>query len=357
MARVFKRGKNHGIDYNDANGRRHRKLIGPSKRIAEEVLHDVLGKIARRQHLGVIEDSKISFAEFADVWWKRIAHTLKPRTQERWSGIVAKHLKPAFPGSLRAVNQSDAERYIGRRIEQKAAPATVNREMTVLKHIIHRAVGWEYLSRNPFRDAQGETVQGLRPLREPSGRTRFLSLDEIESLLAACDRVPYLKAFALVAMNTGMRRNEVLSLTRRSIDWQNRIAKLPDTKNGDVGQVMLNEVAYKALKSLPARIDSDRLFPWKPNAVSIALGRAIRRAGLVDFRLHDLRHTFGSYQTMRGTAPRALQDLLRHKDGRMTARYSHLSNVYLRTAVDSLALGAVPEASAGRPNAMVTAEK
>jgi hypothetical protein len=60
---------------------------------------------------------------------------------------------------------------------------------------------------------------------------------------------------------------------------------------------------------------------------------------------------------MRGTAPRALQDLLRHKDGRMTARYSHLSNVYLRTAVDSLALGAAPEASAGRPNAMVTAEK
>jgi hypothetical protein len=48
--------------------------------MAEEVLADMLGSIARRQHLGVIEDSKISFADFTDMWWKRIAHTLKPRT-------------------------------------------------------------------------------------------------------------------------------------------------------------------------------------------------------------------------------------------------------------------------------------
>jgi hypothetical protein len=52
----------------------------------------------------------------------------------------AKHLKPAFPGSLRAVKQSDAESYVTRRIVQKAAPSPVNREMTVLKHIIRRAV-------------------------------------------------------------------------------------------------------------------------------------------------------------------------------------------------------------------------
>ena len=89
---------------------------------------------------------------------------------------------------------------------------------------MRRAVVWEYLSRNPFLDSQGGVLAGLKALREPGGRTRFLNLDEIDRLLASCEPVPYLKAFATVALNTGMRRNEILSLTRKSIDWQNRTA-------------------------------------------------------------------------------------------------------------------------------------
>jgi len=65
------------------------------------------------------------------------------------------------------------------------------------------------------------------------GRTRFLNLDEIDRLLAVCEPIPYLRAFATVALNTGMRRNEILSLTRKSIDWLNRTAALTETKNGE----------------------------------------------------------------------------------------------------------------------------
>jgi hypothetical protein len=68
MSRVFKRETNHWIDFKDARGMRRRKKIGPSKRVAQEVLDGILGNIARRQHLGVIEDSPISFADFADIW-------------------------------------------------------------------------------------------------------------------------------------------------------------------------------------------------------------------------------------------------------------------------------------------------
>ncbi len=367
MSRVFKRGKDHWIDFNDARGVRHRRKIGRSKRVAQEVLDGLLGNVARRQHLGIIEESAISFADFSDIWWERIKQSLKPRTQERWLGIKDKHLKPAFTGALRAVNQTDAERYIARRLKPRvcsrcegkqvhsgniacpkcggsgefagATASTINREVTVLKHIIRRAVSWEFLSRNPFLDSQGGTVEGMKPLREPSGRVRFLTLDEIECLLTVCESVPYLKSFAVVAMNTGMRRNEILSLTRKSIDWQNRIATLSETKNGETGHVPLNEPAYQALKSLPPRIDSDRLFPFNPNQVSVSFKRAVRRAKIEDFRLHDLRHTFASYQTMAGTQGRGVQALLRHKDGRMTARYSHLSDAYLRTAVNNVALG------------------
>jgi hypothetical protein len=178
MSRVFERKRNGErewwIDFKDALGVRHRRKIGPSKRVAREVLDGLLGNVARRQHLGVIEDSAISFGDFAKVWCERVLPPLKPRTQERWRGIIDGHLKAAFPGSLRGVTAAQAEAYVARRIEQGGQPSTINREMTVLKHMMRRAVEWEYLSRNPFSNAQGRPLAGLRALREPSGRTRFL---------------------------------------------------------------------------------------------------------------------------------------------------------------------------------------
>jgi integrase len=372
MSRVFERGKGEWwIDFKDARGIRRRRKIGPSKRVAQEVLDGILGNVARRVHLGVIEDSAISFADFAKIWRERVTPTLKPRSRERWFGILDKYLIPAFPGTLRAITAADAEAYLRQRRKPEKcprcdgkgkvptgpacprckgakeiapSPSTLNRETTVLKHMTRRAVVWEYLSRNPFLDSQGGVLAGLKALREPGGRTRFLNLDEIDHLLAACEPIPYLKAFATVALNTGMRRNEILSLTRKSIDWQNRTAALTETKNGEARHVYLNDAALEALKALPPRIDG-RLFPLGPNQISVAFMRAVRRAGIEDFRLHDCRHTFASYQAMAGIQARGLQTLLGHRDGRMTARYSHLSDAYLKAAVDGVVLG---RSNAGR---------
>ncbi|HKN00567.1 MAG TPA: tyrosine-type recombinase/integrase [Candidatus Binataceae bacterium] len=375
MSRVFEREKGEWwIDFKDARGIRRRRKIGPSKRVAKEVLDGLLGNVARRVHLGVIEESAISFADFAKIWRERVTPMLKTRSRERWFGILDKYLIPAFPGTLRGITAADAEAYLrrrrtpekcprcdgkgkvstGRRYEREAlacprckgakeiapSPSTLNREMTVLKHMMRRAVVWEYLSRNPFLDSQGGVLAGLKALREPTGRTRFLSLDEIDHLLAACEasESAYLKPFAIVAMNTGMRRNEILSLTRKSIDWRNRAALLSETKNGDARHVHLNDAALEALKALPPRIDG-RLFPLGPNQTTMLFVRAAKRASLDDCRLHDLRHTFASYQAMAGVAGRGLQVLLGHKDARMTMRYSHLSDAYLKAAVDGVVLG------------------
>ena len=256
---------------------------------------------------------------------------------------MAKHLKPAFPGALRSITSADAESFIKHRLQSGANPATVNRELTVLKHMIARALEWEYLGSN--------RLANVKQLKESPGRTRFLSPDEIGRLLEACNaentesllaRV-YLKPFVIVALNTGMRRNEILGLTRGTIDWQNRMVTLGMTKNGDSRHVYLNAAAFDALRGLPARLDTDRLFPFGPNQLSMAFRRAVKRAGIEDFRLHDARHKFASYQAMAGTQGRGLQALLGHKDGRMTIRYGHLSDAYLREAVNRVNLG--PETS------------
>lgn len=90
--------------------------------------------------------------------------------------------------------------------------------------------------------------------------------------------------------------------------------------------------------SSPSRIDG-RLFPLGPNQVTMLFVRAAKRAKIEDCRLHDLRHTFASYRAMSGVAGRGLRALLGHKDARMTMRYSHLSDAYLRAAVNGVVLG------------------
>jgi integrase len=285
MSRAFRRDGSWWIDFNDANGVRRRKKIGPSKRVAKEVLNGILGNVARRQHLGVISDSAISLSDFATkVWWTRIRQTLRPRTQERWVGIVEQHLKPNFPKALRAITKADAENYLARRLEAGAAASTVNREMTVLKHMLTRAVRWDYLGNNP--------TAGLKALREPAGRTRFLSIEEIARLMAACDvsESPFFKPFVIVAMNTGMRRNEILSLTRRTVDFANRLVTLTDTKNGSGRHVYLNDAAFESIQSLPARLDG-RIFPLGPNQTTMLFcGRQSERAEkIAGFTISDIR--------------------------------------------------------------------
>jgi len=255
------------------------------------------------------------------------------KTATRWRGIAENHLRPFFKGNLKSVTMGRVAEYVTARLNAEATPATVNREMSVLRHMMRRGVTWKRLARNPIAD--------WRPIKEAPGRTRFACEEEIAKLLTACatSRSPYLRPFVSLALNTGMRRGEILSLRRPQIDWQSQIASIGKTKNGEQRIVPLNETAMAALKSLPIRLDG-RLFPFKDgNSVSVAFRRACERAKLEDFRLHDLRHTFASHQALAGIQQRGLQALLGHKDTRMTMRYSHLSDAYLRQAVNAVNLG------------------
>jgi integrase len=333
MSRIFRHKGEWWIDFKDARGVRRRKKIGPSKRIAREVLNGYLGKVAQHQHLGIIEESAISFADFIDVWSSHVMHELKPSTQRRWRGILRNHLKPTFGSSaLRTISQAQIESYRAERRRAGASPATVNRETSMLKAMLRRAVKWQYLTLNQIAE--------VKPLKEPDGRNRWATSAEIDRLLAACEYAPLLKAFVLIALNTGMRLGEILSISRKAVDWHGRFVTLTKTKNGSNRVVFLNDLAYQALRAQPVPLADDApLFPFTANQVSKAFARAAKRAGLSDFRLHDCRHTFASHQAMSGVQGRSLMELLGHKDPRMTVRYSHLSSEHLRAAVNAISLG------------------
>jgi integrase len=222
----------------------------------------------------------------------------------------------------------------------------VNNALGVLRHIYRRAVDWKQLGSNPIGD--------LKLLKESRSRVRFLSTEEIEKLFAAfpskLDKSAlakvYLKPLILVAINSGLRLSEILGLERRDIDWERGIATVL-VKGGEKRQVHLNEGAMEALRSLPPRLDTPRLFPFTRHQASMTFSRMVERAGISDFRFHDLRHSFASYQAMSGVSPRGLQALLGHKDQRMTMRYSHLSDGFLREAVERVVIRAPEPASVG----------
>jgi integrase len=91
------------------------------------------------------------------------------------------------------------------------------------------------------------------------------------------------------------------------------------------------------MKSLPKQKDNPMVFwQFSDNALSVALSRAIKRAGLSDFRLHDLRHSFATEIRQRGYGIDLLQKLLGHSDPRMTQRYTHLGDDMLIEAADSI---------------------
>jgi integrase len=168
---------------------------------------------------------------------------------------------------------------------------------------------------------------------EDQGRLRFLSDDECARLLAGCrtSGQPLLYPIVVIALNTGMRRSEVLGLTWDRVDVARGVLQLEKTKNGKRREIPMNRAVYDVLSALPK--SGGRLFP---SSIRRAFENAVERAGVKDFHFHDLRHTFASWLTMKGRPLREVQELLGHTSISMTERYAHLAPERLRDAVASL---------------------
>jgi integrase len=176
---VFKRNGNFWIDYYDADGRRHRKMIGPQKTVAQLALKDVKVRISKGEYLGIYEEKKVLFLDFAEKTHIPYAKTnLSPKTFSRCKGILDSHLIPYFDTYLYKISRKSIEEYKQRRSEE-VEPGTVNREFSRLRHLFKCAVDWGYIRSNPCK--------GVKELKEPPGRIRFLSAKEIQTVLNGCD--------------------------------------------------------------------------------------------------------------------------------------------------------------------------
>lgn len=179
----------------------------------------------------------------------------------------------------------------------------MNRYLAALSHALTIAMkAWGWVHDSPMRKGS--------KLKEPRGRVRFLSNEERQRLLDSCkaSRNPYLSTVVVLALPTGARKTELLSLTWRNVDLQRGTVTLHDTKNGERRALYLTGHAltlmHQHAKVWP--LDTLLIFPDqtgpKPCSVQEAWKHAVKRAGIADFRFHGLRHNAASYLAMNGAS-------------------------------------------------------
>jgi len=325
--RIFKRNGNWWTDI-IAGGHRKRQKIGPRKEDAQKILNKKLSDLTLEEH-GIIEDEKVTLGEFAKEYLIHKKNSTLLCTYIRDEVSVNLHLVPYFGKEyLFNISPHKIFSYQSKRLAEGVCNATVNREVACLKHLLNTAVSWKRIKANP--------IKAVPKLKEPPGRLRYLTLEEINKLLGLCPLPPNpLRAIVIVALTTGMRKSEILGLKWDYIKPNDRFILLPVTKNNTVRVVPMNNTLLNALVDLPR--ESEFVF-WNARGkhlgdVKRSFATACRKAGIENFRFHDLRHTYASHLTMRGVHMRALQELLGHKDIKMTQRYSHLSPDQLQGAV------------------------
>jgi integrase len=156
-----------------------------------------------------------------------------------------------------------------------------------------------------------------------NARDRRLEGDEEKRLLAALDasRGKHLKSVVLLALETAMRRGEILALRWEYVDLKRRVLHLPQTKNGNSRDVPLSTKAVAVLDALPRHI-TGRVFDTSETAITEGFQRAAKRAGIPDFRFHDLRHEATS-RLAEKLQMHELGKVTGHRSPRMLMRYYH----------------------------------
>ncbi|MGR3309761.1 MAG: tyrosine-type recombinase/integrase [Candidatus Brocadiales bacterium] len=212
-------------------------------------------------------------------------------------------------------------------------PATVNRRITCLKSMFKKACDWGWIGEDTLK-----RVRSVKLLEEPPGRLRYLSLEEIQTLINICP--PHLKPIVITAIYSGMRRGEILSLKWEQVDLKNNFLLLDKTKNNKRREIPINATLQKTLGALPHSIESEYVFvdmkgnPFKD--VKRSFATACKRAGIRDFTFHDLRHTFASHLVMAGVDITCVKELMGHKSLTTTLRYTHLAPSHKVKAVSVL---------------------
>lgn len=218
---------------------------------------------------------------------------------------------------LSCILPADFYAYREERIK-KVKPSSINRELCVIKNAFNIAIHeWAIpLKTNP--------LQNIKKFKVNNARNRRITDEEIQSLYEAVSQHqnPLVMTIFEIALETAMRRGEILNIRWKNINFANKTLHIPLTKNGYERTIPLTEKSIKVLSL--ANSDSEKLFSISPNALRLAWVRLTKRASINDLRFHDIRHEAISRFFEKGLSIPEVSLISGHRSYAMLARYTHL---------------------------------
>jgi integrase len=337
---VRKRGKNWYLDLK-IDGVRKRRVI-PNARTRKQAEQAEL--VFRQELFAARFDPRIEepplLSDFIDehfLPWSRA--NKRSWSSDEWR---SKSLKQFFEGKrLDEINPLLIERFKSSEREKvsarggKQSPASVNRKLELLSRVLSLAVDFGMLQANPCRR--------VRKFQLDNRRERYLSVEEEARLMGLLiGRRAYLRPIVILALNTGMRRGEILNLEWWQVDFAANRLVVTKTKSGKPRHVPMNEVVRQALIELKQNGNGRYVFesrkkPGRPlQEPKKAFNGALKDAGVENFRFHDLRHTAGTRLAEAGADAFTIKDILGHASIQTSAIYVHATDDGKRRAVAAL---------------------
>jgi len=333
MGTIVKKGKVYYCVYR-VGGKQKWVKGGTTKRMAERKLREILHEIDTGTYREIKE---IGFSDFANLWLDSYAKSkLKASTFRSYQDIIRCHLIPYFENvRLTSISPATIQLYVPKKKEEGLKAKTIINHLVLLKEMFKHAVIWGYLKQNP-------SIYVERP-RVEKEEMETLTREEIKKFLA--EVTPQYYCLFLMAIETGMRRGELLGLQKGDIDWHNNQICVrramwkgrfitPKSKssirNVDISDYLAQELRKHLLSSPPCEMDlvfcNKKGRPLDPDSlIKRHFLPALRRAGVKRIRFHDLRHTNVALRIAAGQNIKYIQRQLGHASIQTTLdKYGHL---------------------------------
>ena len=282
---------------------------------AEKWARSIEIEIDRGSYINTSYAQKTLFKDLIQQYLKEVTPTLRGAPEDTYR-LKKMMRNPIGELNLAELTPNKIANYRDERLKE-IKPNTVIRELAYISSMInHARREWGLGIINP--------VAQIKKLPQPQGRKRVLNDAEMSRMLHELEKInPFLKPLCEFALETAMRRGELMSLLWMNINFKKSVAFLPLTKNGDSRYVPLSTKAIKILKLLPRDIEG-RVFPLNKGTVSIFFLRAARRAKVDDVHFHDLRHMALTKLSVKFTNILELASISGHKELKMLQRYVHI---------------------------------
>ncbi|MEP2943134.1 MAG: site-specific integrase [Hyphomicrobiales bacterium] len=223
---------------------------------------------------------------------------------------------PITHKALSEITKADFAKYRDKRLLDIKA-STLKRELTPLRHMFE-------IARDEWNIPLKENPLDKLKLKAPDNkRDRRLQAGEYDRLLTAARtrQNPWIEKVIVFAVETAMRRGEILALEWSEVNLKRRSVTILEAKNGHSRTIPLTPKAYALMQGL--KREDDRVFPVTKNALKMAWGRMMALSGIDDLRFHDLRHEAVSRFFEMGLTVPEVASISGHRDMKMLMRYAH----------------------------------